>query len=284
MRYVAEVGSNHNGSLLRAIKLIDAAADAGFEAVKFQQFKIGELFRPEALLANPALIERTHLELDLEWHEQLAGHARARKLEYGVTPFYAECIPYLAELVDFFKVSSYQLLERDILRLMAMEQLPMVVSTGMATMKEVQEAIACIRSYYTNPSPITLLHCVSCYPAPTQAANLSAIETLRNEFKLPIGWSDHTVSPTVVRAAIWRWDAEMVELHFDLDDGRGAESKHSWTPTLFQHVKGWMADLPSSSLGQFDGHGVKTPAICEMSERKWRSDPTDGLRPIKGTL
>lgn len=284
MRYFAELGSNHNGSLLRAAKLIDAAADAGFQGVKTQQWTVETLYRPEALRARPELLERKKYEMPLEWHEQLSERARDNGMLYGVTPFYLSCIPQLADhgWVDFFKISSYQLLDRTILQAVAREHKPTIVSTGMATMKEVQEAVYCLNK--EGLEEITLLHCVSCYPAKSDACNLRCIETLRQEFHLPVGWSDHTTLSTVVRAAIWRWDAECVELHFDLDDRQGAEQAHSWTPDSFAWVRGWMHDIPSSALSQFDGHGTKIPATCELGERAWRADPEDGLRPIKGTV
>lgn len=281
-RLVAEVGSNHNGSLIRAAKLIDSAAEAGFWGVKFQQLKVEQLFRREALAARPELMERKKFEMDLEWHDELSKRAHEKGLMYGVTPFYSGCLSYLADRVDFFKLSSYQLLDRSIPTLVAAEGLPVILSTGMATMKECQEAVTALRAF--GAEDLTLLHCVSSYPAPTDECNLAAIASLRKEFKCKVGWSDHTGSPTVVRAAIWRWDAELVELHFDLEDQAGAESKHSWTPRDVEALEGWMHDLPSSELKQFDGHGSKIPARCELEERKWRSDPSDGLRPVKGTL
>ena len=284
MRWYAELGSSHNGSLLRAARLIDAAAEAGFGAVKTQQWTVDTLYRPEALRAKPELLERQRLEMPLEWHEELSERTRGHGMLYGVTPFYLSCIPQLADrgLVDFFKISSYQLLDRTILQAVAREGLHTIVSTGMANMREVREAVDCLRE--EGLEDIELLHCVSCYPAPAAACNLACIETLRKEFNLPIGWSDHTTIATVVRAAIWRWDAACVELHWDLDDKLGAEAAHSWTPGSFRGLRGWMHDIPSSSLEQFDGDGAKVPATCESGERAWRADPEDGLRPIRGTI
>jgi N-acetylneuraminate synthase len=282
MRWVAEISTNFNGSLIRAARLIDAAAEAGFQAVKTQAWTAETLFRTEALAARPELWLRRKLEMPLEWHEELSKRAHEKGLLYGVTPFYMACVPYLADFVDFFKLSSYQLLDESAIVGVGLYAHPLVISTGMATMKEVQEAITLLRS--VKQEYITLLHCVSSYPAPAAEANLACIRTLRKEFNLPVGWSDHTLSPTVVRAAIWRWDAEMVELHWDLDDKKGAEAAHSWTPASFQQVKGWLHDIPSSDLAQFDGDGKKIPARCELAEREWRSDPKDGLRPLIGTL
>lgn len=282
MKLIAEVGSNPNGSLVRAGKIIDAAAGAGFRGVKFQQFSVRRLFRPEALEAKPELLERERLEMPIEWHEELSERAHERGMDYGVTPFYPGCVQYLERYVDFFKVSSYQLLDKSIFPWVCDAGKPLVVSTGMATMAEVESAVRLLEAL--DHPKLTLMHCVSSYPAPTDECNLSCMETMRRAFSVPVGWSDHTCSPTVVRAAVWRWNADLVELHFDLEDGLGAESAHSWKPSMVAGLKGWMHDLPSSALSQFDGHGSKIPARCELEERKWRSDPSDGLRPLLGVL
>lgn len=282
MKLVAEMGSNHRGSLLRAVKIIDAAAEAGFQAVKTQAFSVRRLFRPEAIEANPSLLEREKLEMPLEWHEQLSERAHELGMEYGVTPFYPGCIQYLARYVDFFKVSSYQALDKGLFPWLCAEGKPIILSAGMATLAEVRNAVSLMRTF--DQTDITLLHCVSSYPAPAKECNLACIGTLRKEFGLPVGWSDHTCSLTVIRAAICRWDASPIELHFDLEDGKGAESAHSWKPSQIAALRGWMHDMPSSALSQFDGHGSKIPARCELEERKWRSDPSDGLRPMLGVI
>jgi sialic acid synthase SpsE len=282
MRIIAEISSNHNGSLLRAVKLIQAAAEAGCQAVKFQQFSVLRLFRPEALEKRPELLEREKLEMPLEWHEQLSECAHEHGLKYGVTPFYPGCIQHLSRYVDFFKVSSYQVLDKHLLPWICQDGKPVIMSTGMATLDEVRKAVRLMQTF--DQRDITLLHCVSSYPAPTTECNLACIGTMRKEFNLPVGWSDHTCSPTVVRSAIWRWDAAAIELHFDLDDGRGTETAHSWTANRVKGLRGWMHDFPSGDLAQFDGHGSKIPARCELEERKWRSDPSDGLRPMLGVI
>lgn len=281
-RYIAEVGSNHNGSLVRAAKLIDDAAEAGFSGVKFQQFSVRRLFRPEALAANPELLKREALELPIEWHEQLSERAHEKGLQYGVTPFYPGCISALNEHADFFKVASYSLLDKCLLVCLTETGKPVIISTGMATMKEVTHAVRLMQTL--DQEDITLLHCLSAYPAPATECNLKAIDTLRKEFKLRVGWSDHTTSGTVIRSAIWRWGADPVELHFDLEDRKGIETEHSWTKYSVQMLRGWMHDFPSASLDDFDGDGVKQPAQCELEERKWRADPSDGFRPMLETI
>ena len=274
MKLCAEIGSNHNGSLERALELVKTAADCGFTAVKTQAWRVEELFSPEALAARPNLLDRRRFEVPLAWHIQLEEAARKRDLYYGVTPCsilaLEECLPY----ADWLKVSSYSILDRALLKAAGAAGKPIVLSTGMATLEEVRDAALWLR----DP---TFLHCVSSYPAPPYEANLRAIRTLRETFGRQVGWSDHTCSPLVVGRALNAYGADMLEVHWDLDDRLGAETAHSWTPHTWKdfQVSPKSADL--SSYYACDGSGKKAPTISESIERDWRADPSDGLRPLK---
>ena len=121
----------------------------------------------------------------------------------------------------------------------------------------------------------SFLHCVSAYPTPSYEANLSAIETLKNELNCKIGWSDHTVNQGVIYRAINKWGAEIIEFHLDLD-GKGEEysSGHCWLPIEMKKV------IDGVRCGkESDGSGDKVPQRSEISDREWRADPADGLRP-----
>ena len=124
---------------------------------------------------------------------------------------------------------------------------------------------------------LTLLHCVSGYPAPVAEANLAAIETLRHHFAVEVGWSDHTVTPGVIYRAAHRWQASMIEFHLDLE-GLGAEFEtgHCWLPDRIGHV---IRTINEGLLS--DGTGEKLPTPSELPDRDWRADPEDGLRPLK---
>jgi N-acetylneuraminate synthase len=122
-----------------------------------------------------------------------------------------------------------------------------------------------------------LLHCTSGYPTPVEQCNLAAIETIRERCETPVGWSDHSVNPAVIYRAVHHWGAEMVEFHLDLD-GSGAEfaAGHCWLPPQIQPV------IQTIRLGQSaDGAGRKEPVEAERSDRVWRADPADGLRPMR---
>lgn len=273
--FIAEVSSNHARNLERCLRFIDASADAGCTAVKFQLFKIRDLFSPEALRGKPELLKREAWELPLEFLPPLAQRCRERGIEFSCTPFYLDAVAELAPYVDFYKIASYELLWDDLLAACARTGKPVILSTGMATMEEIVHAVEVLRQHGC-ASP-TLLHCTSAYPTPYQEANLAAIDTLRQATGCEIGWSDHTVEPAVMHRAIHRWDAKVIEFHLDLD-GQGDEyaAGHCWLPEQIQAV----IEAVNKGLSA-DGDGVKAPVPSELPDRMWRADPSDGLRPLK---
>lgn len=273
--FIAEASSNHGRDLSRAKAFVDAAAEAGCDAVKFQLFKIDRMFAPEILAKSPKHRARAEWELPLSHLAPLVEHCRARKIQFSCTPFYLEAVAELAPFVDFYKVASYELLVGDLLKACARTGKPVVLSTGMATMEEIQAAARCLKD--AGACDITLLHCVSAYPTPATEANLSAIETIRAATGLPVGWSDHTRRPAVVERAVHRWNARVVEFHLDLD-GHGAEyaAGHCWLPDEIAPV---IARIRESLVA--DGTGFKGPQPSEISDREWRADPSDGMRPLK---
>jgi sialic acid synthase SpsE len=273
IRFIAEVSSNHHGDLSRCLAFVDSAAQAGCSDVKFQLFRIRELFAPEAIRAKPELLAREAWELDPAFLAPISERCRARGVGFGCTPFYLEAVDQLAPHVDFFKVASYELLWDDLLAACAETGKPVIISTGMATMAEVAHAVEVLRSHGC-ASP-TILHCVSGYPTPITECNLAAIATMREAFGCAIGWSDHSVSPSVLHRAIHHWGASTIEFHLDLD-GTGDEFKtgHCWLPPDIGAVIRAIADGFIA-----DGDGEKVPAATETTERGWRADPADGLRP-----
>ena len=273
--FIAEASSNHGRDLSRAKAFVDAAADAGCDAVKFQLFKIDRMFAPEILAKSAKHRARAEWELQLSHLAPLAEHCRTRKIQFSCTPFYLEAVAELAPFVDFYKVASYELLVGDLLKACARTGKPVVLSTGMATMDEIREAALCLQR--TGARDVTLLHCVSAYPTPAREANLSAIETIRAATGLAVGWSDHTRRPAVIERAVHHWGARVVEFHLDLD-GKGAEyaAGHCWLPEEIAPV---IARIRESLVA--DGGGFKGPQPSELSDREWRADPVDGMRPLK---
>ncbi|HEX2759857.1 MAG TPA: N-acetylneuraminate synthase family protein [Rhizomicrobium sp.] len=273
--FIAEASSNHGRDLSRAKAFVDAAADAGCDAVKFQLFKIDRMFAPEILAKSPKHRARAEWELPHSHLEPLAEHCRTRKIQFSCTPFYLEAVAELAPFVDFYKIASYELLVGDLLKASARTGKPVVLSTGMATMDEIKKAALCLQN--AGASDVTLLHCVSAYPTPACEANLSAIETIRAATGLPVGWSDHTRRAAVIERAVHHWNARVVEFHLDLD-GKGAEyaAGHCWLPDEIAPV---IARIRESFVA--DGAGFKGPQPSELSDREWRADPVDGMRPLK---
>ena len=279
-RFVAEVSSNHHTELARCLRFVDAAAELGCAAVKFQQFRIAELFAPEALRHDPRLLERRAWELPEAFNATLAARARERGIAFASTPFYLRAVEVLEPWVDFFKVASYQVLWHDLLREVARAGKPVVMATGMATLEEVRDAVAALRG--AGCADLTLLHCVSSYPTPAREANLAAIETLRSTFDVPVGWSDHSVSAEVVLRAVRRFGADPVELHLDLE-GEGEEYRggHCWLPAQVAAVMAELVEpVGPAAAHPADGDGRKVPQPSELAERPWRTDPGDGLRPL----
>ena len=273
--FIAEISSNHNQNLDRAVELIKVASLSGFDSVKFQLFKVSDLFHKDVLRARPDLQMRKKWELFVNWIPELSEVARREGLKFGLTPFYLGALDNLAEHLDFVKIASYELLWDDLLLELVELGKPIIVSTGMANMEEITHANQVLTSRDTQP--VTFMHCISAYPAPSQETNLAAIRFLKDALGLKIGWSDHTRSPGVIHRAVHRWGAEVVEMHFDLDgNGFEFEPGHCWLPDeaerVIREIRGGL---------EADGSGVKEPAPSELLDREWRADPSDGLRPLK---
>lgn len=270
---IAEAGVNHNGSLDMAKKLIDVAADAGADAVKFQTFKADELVSSTAPKADyqktatgaaeSQLKMLQKLELDEEAHGVLAAHCRKRDIQFLSTPFDEDSIDLLATRikVPMLKLPSGEITNGPLLLSAARTGLPIILSTGMSTLADIKAALGVIAFGYTvkkeKPSHqnfkaafsstkgrrslkerVTLLHCTTEYPAPFAEVNLRAMDTMRKAFGLPVGLSDHTpgIAVSIAAAAL---GASVIEKHFTLDRTLpGPDHKASLAPDeLRQLVK-----------------------------------------------
>ena len=272
--FIAEVSSNHHRDLERCYRFIDVAAEIGCSTVKFQMFRIDQLFAPEILTKSELHRRRRAWELPEEFIPLLARRCLEKSVNLSCTPFYLKAVEVLKPHVAFFKIASYELLWTELLQACAATGKPVILSTGMATLEEIEGAVATLRT--AGCRNLTLLHCVSGYPAPACDCNLAAIATLREAFGCPVGWSDHTVDPAVVCRAVHRWSASTVEFHLDLD-GKGQEYKtgHCWLPEKIAPVIS-----AAQAAMEADGNGVKAPTPVELPDRPWRADPSDGLRPF----
>ena len=274
VNFIAEVSSNHSRDLERSLEFIDVASKVGCDSVKFQLFKIEQLFAPEILMQSEKISNRKQWELPLEFLPILAERCKEKNIQFGCTPFYLAAVQELQPYVDFYKIASYELLWDDLLAACAKSGKPVIISTGMANLSEIKHAAKVLRN--NNCEPI-MLHCTSAYPTPYNEANLTAIETIRNSIGCEVGWSDHTVNPGVIHRAIHKWNANFVEFHLDLD-GKGDEfeSGHCWLPEQIGSLINQVRNAENA-----DGDGVKEPVPSEIPDLNWRADPSDGLRPFK---
>ncbi len=222
---IAEAGDNHNGSFENAIKLVDKAAEAGADCVKFQTFVTEEVISRYAEMAEYQkqntgkeesqfdMVKR--LELSFEQFRQIQEYCRKRGILFLSTPFDIPSITFLNEIgVPFFKVPSGEITNYPYLVAIAKTQKDVIMSTGMCTMKEIGEAIAVLEE--NGAGRITLLHCNTEYPTPYEDVNLKAMETMRSAFGKEVGYSDHTLGIEVPVAAV-AMGAVIIEKHFTLD-------------------------------------------------------------------
>ena len=272
--FIAEASSNHGRELSRALAFVDAAAETGCDAVKFQLFKIDRMFAPIVLARSEKHRARRNWELPLSHLAPLAERCKARGIRFSCTPFYVEAVAELEPYVDFYKIASYELLVTPLLEACAATGKPVVLSTGMATMEEIVAAANTLKR--AGAKDVTLLHCVSAYPMPVNEANLSAIEAVRAATGCAVGWSDHSRKASIIERAVHRWNAAAVEFHLDLD-GNGAEyaTGHCWLPHEIAPVIARIRESVDA-----DGTGFKTSQPSETPDREWRADPSDGMRPL----
>jgi N-acetylneuraminate synthase/N,N'-diacetyllegionaminate synthase len=216
---IAEAGSNHNRNLPQARQLIDVAAEAGADAVKFQTYSADLLYSRRTPVfpgegGKPWDIVRS-CELPREWQADLADNARERGIHFLSTPFDYQAVDELDAVgVPAFKLASSEINDVPLLKYAAAKGKPMIISTGMADLADIQEAVDAVRS--TGNNDIVLLHCVALYPTPPDQVNLLAMDTISRAFQLPTGYSDHTAGLAVPLAAVAR-GACVLEKHFTLD-------------------------------------------------------------------
>jgi len=222
---IAEAGVNHNGRLDLAFKLVDAAVASGTNAVKFQTFKAESLVVHNAVKAeyqqlstgdNESQLEMIRrLELTYEEFDKIKAYCRKKKIVFLSTPFDRDSADFLDDLgVSAFKISSGEITNYPLLQHIASKGKPIILSTGMSYLGEVEKALEMI--YKCNNRKIILLHCVSNYPAAPMDVNLRAMKTMSEAFRVPVGYSDHTLGIEVSLAAV-ALGACVLEKHLTLD-------------------------------------------------------------------
>ena len=273
---IAEAGVNHNGSIEMAKRLIDAAAEAGADYVKFQTFKADRLVSPSAKKAEYQKQNITDeddsqytmlkkLELNEAMHHELITYCQEKNIAFLSTGFDEESVDLLERLgVPLFKIPSGEVTNKPYLQHIARKGKPVILSTGMATMNEVKAALQVLTEEWLNKKEITVLHCSTEYPAPVEEVNLKAMLTMRDELGIKVGYSDHTEGIEVPVAAV-ALGAVVIEKHFTLDRNLpGPDHKASLEP---EELKA-MVDAIRKVEKAIAGNGKKEPSPGELKNRE----------------
>lgn len=250
---IAEAGVNHDGRLEQALQLVDAAADAGADAVKFQTFDVDRLVARQV----PQYETLRRLELSASDHRVLQSACHRRGLLFLSSSFDEQSADLLEALgVEAFKIPSGELTNLSLLTHVASKGKPVILSTGMATLEEVRTAVAALEA--SGNRQLVLLHCVSRYPAEPGDANLRAMQTLTEEFALPVGYSDHTLGISIAVAAA-ALGACIIEKHLTVDaELPGPDHRASLVPQEFSSMVRSIRAVEAAL-----GHGRKEPAASE---------------------
>lgn len=271
---IAEAGVNHNGSLEKAMQLIDVAIDAGADAVKFQTFKAEKfiamdapkaVYQQEATGAEESQLEMVKkLELDEAAHTKLYLYAQQKGIQFLSTPFDLGSIDLLDRLgLEIFKIPSGEITNLPYLRKIGGMGKKLIMSTGMADLGDIEDALEVITAAGTPLKDVTLLHCNTEYPTPFEDVNLLAMRTIQQAFPgVTVGYSDHTVGIEVSIAAV-ALGAVVIEKHFTLDrnlpgpDHRASLEPHELKAmvTAIRHIERAL------------GTGIKKPSLSELRNK-----------------
>lgn len=275
---IAEAGVNHDGSLAKALSLVDIAALSGADAVKFQTFQTDRIVRKGTSKVayqqsrdgdgtQDDMIRR--LELDHEAHRTIADHCSVRGIEFMSTPFDTESVDLLISLgMKRIKIPSGEITNKPLIRHMARQNLPLIMSTGMASLDEVTRAVDWIRDAWAGGSrrievDLTILHCTSNYPAQAEDINLRAMATIADATGAPIGYSDHSLG-TAISIAAAALGAEVIEKHFTIDPSDpGPDHAASLPPAELDELVRAVR-MVETSLGD----GSKAPRPSELPVRQ----------------
>jgi N-acetylneuraminate synthase len=294
---IAEAGVNHNGSLDLAKRLIEVAAEAGADAVKFQTFKADKLVsraasKAEYQIEHTGASESQHemirkLELDEAAHDVLAAHCKSKGIEFLSTPFDLDSLEMLVRKfnISTIKIPSGDITNAPLLLEAARTGKPVILSTGMSSLGEIEMALGVLAFGYTTRDEfpcfavfenaygsamgrqalqgnVTLLHCTTEYPAPFTDINLRSMATLQHAFGLPVGYSDHTQGIAITVAAV-AMGAVIIEKHFTLDnDLPGPDHKASLEPDELRQMVRSIREVELAL-----GSAVKQPAASELKNR-----------------
>jgi N-acetylneuraminate synthase len=219
---IAEAGSNHNGSYEQALRLIDVASGAGADAVKFQVFKAARMYPKGSGESDYLKIPKgiydiiAEMEMPLDWLPGLKEHCDRAGIEFMASAFDQDSAKVLDPFVTSFKIASYEMNHHPLIEFVADFGKPVVVSTGAANLDEVREMVACFQN--TGNKDLVLMQCTAAYPAPLDSLNVKAVATMKKEFGLPVGFSDHSRDPLVGPLAAVALGADVIEKHYTLSN------------------------------------------------------------------
>jgi len=268
---IAEAGVNHNGNYENAQKLLLVGAEAGVDYVKFQTFKADKLVskgaeKAEYQKANTddgvasqfEMLKK--LEMPYEWHIDLIKYAKSLGVKFLSTGFDEESIDFLDKInIDFYKIPSGEITNKPFLEHVAKKKKPIIISTGMAKLDEVRSAIDVLKYNGISNENITILHCNTEYPTPMSDVNLRAILSLKNEFDVKVGYSDHVENNYACLASV-ALGAEIVEKHFTLDKNmEGPDHSSSLEPNQFKELVFGIRNIELAL-----GSGLKIPTNAEI--------------------
>ena len=269
---IAEAGVNHNGSIELAKQLIDVAADAGVDYVKFQTFNAKKLVTKQAKKAayqqeNIGIEDDSQyqmlkkLELSAEQHYELIAYCQQKNIRFFSTAFDMESIGFLSKLnLGLWKIPSGEITNYPYLKRIAQDKKPVILSTGMSTLDDIRAAIDVLVNNGTCQSDITVLHCNTQYPTPMNDVNLLAMQTIEQELDVKVGYSDHTQGIEVPIAAV-ALGAEIIEKHFTLDRNmEGPDHKASLEPDELKAMVSAIRNIEKAL-----GSSEKTVSVSEAS-------------------
>ena len=264
---IAEAGSNHNGSLEQAKLLIDAAASAGADAVKFQLFRASKLYPRAAGQSDYLKDARSiydiirEMEMPYDWLPELAAHCQKKMVLFMASAFDEESVDRLDPFVSVHKVASYEMTHRPLLRAVAQKGKPVILSTATADLAEVLEAVEVFLDLGNRD--LMLMQCTAAYPAPLESLNVRAISTMREAFGLPVGLSDHSRDPLVGPLAAVAVGAHLIEKHVTLNNSlQGPDHRFALEP---QELRIMIRKIRETE--QALGNGEKRPHSVETELR-----------------
>ncbi|MFT4600280.1 MAG: N,N'-diacetyllegionaminate synthase [Arenicella sp.] len=283
---IAEAGVNHNGDINLAKKLIDVAVQAGVDYVKFQTFKAENLVSKSAIKADyqktntsendSAYSMLKQLELSENDHEVLIKYCEEKGIKFLSTAFDFDSLEYIKDKIDFFKIPSGEITNLPYLERVAKLNLPIIMSTGMCTMKEVENSFQVLIDKGVNKNDITILHCNTEYPTPMEDVNLNAMLTIGKTLDVDYGYSDHTLGIEIPTAAV-AMGAKVIEKHFTLDNTMpGPDHKASLEPNELIKMVQQIRNI-EKALGSFE----KAPSASEQKNISVARKSLVALQAIK---